>query len=654
MNMDPPPLSLSLLLLSCLLAHLGQGASTETQQRTRSPAEAAEPLGRSAYQPASLLEPSVSPSLDGLLRAFIENELQECDLVLIHDDSNEYEMQLTHLLALGNVRRLVRVDTKQDLQLAMGGESRCTAYLIFLGDHAHLLDLSQSQDEAWDYKGKYIVIGFSPEELEVLAASPKGRKTKHILGIVETSDEGVWALYGNVFYRERALLRVNSWRDGRFASPGELLLRDKTSDLRGAVLKVYRWEEASISCVLRKVATFAWEPNVFYTRDEGGLRRFGVDVDVVNVLGQVLNFSVAFVEPPRGELWGDERSNGSWSGMMGMLQTGQADLGAASIYVSVTRAAVVDFSAPYDSRLSCFMARTEPPLPRWQALAFPFHLWTWLALLMALALNAAFLYVIARGGSALGPEIGALGSAGSCLYYTFGMHCDAPQARTPLRPTTQLMVGMLWLYVTILTASYSTNLTAFIIVSRPPSSIETVEELRKSGLEVAGLGEFYRMALASAGDANLQGLTETYKGHRSVETILPKVLDGTSVFLQNSAYIEYVTASRFTQKGVAATRMMKECFAPYSIALAVQKHSPLKEDLDLVLGRLRDSGLIRQYFLQSLRSAAAAQDLGGSEKESEENGVIPLTLDHLQGIFLVACLGWGASATAFLGELLLG
>lgn len=31
-----------------------------------------------------------------------------------------------------------------------------------------------------------------------------------------------------------------------------------------------------------------------------------------------------------------------------------------------------------------------------------------------------------------------------------------------------------------------------------------MEELRKSGLEVAGLGEFYRMALASAGDANLQ------------------------------------------------------------------------------------------------------------------------------------------------------
>lgn len=52
-------------------------------------------------------------------------------------------------------------------------------------------------------------------------------------------------------------------------------------------------------------------------------------------------------------------------------------------------------------QLSCFMARTEPPLPRWQALAFPFQLWTWLALLLALALNAVFLYAVARGSSAL-------------------------------------------------------------------------------------------------------------------------------------------------------------------------------------------------------------------------------------------------------------
>ncbi|XP_063613828.1 ionotropic receptor 21a-like [Penaeus indicus] len=315
---------------------------------------------------------------------------------------------------------------------------------------------------------------------------------------------------------------------------------------------------------------------------------------------------------------------------MGMLQAGQADLGAASVYVSVTRAAAVDFTAPYDSRLSCFMARTEPPLPRWQALAFPFQLWTWLALLLALALNAVFLYVIARGGSALGPEIGALSSLTSCLYYTFGLHCDAPQARLPSRPSAQLTVGMLWLYVTILTASYSTNLTAFIIVSRPPGSIETVEELRRAGLEVAGLGDFYRVALASAGEANLQALTRTYKGHKSVETILPKVLDGSGVFLQNSAYIEFVTASRFTRKGVAATRMMKECFAPYSIALAVQKHSPLKEEVDKVLGRLRDSGLIRQYFLQSLRRAAA-QRLSSvhTSKQSQSHTYYSSKLDNL-------------------------
>lgn len=104
--MDPPWISCASLLLCCLLARPGQGTSTEGEPRTTSPAEATTTLSRFTPQDTSLSEASVSPSLSGLLKAMIENELQDCDLVLVHDESDEYEKQLTHLLSLGYARRV--------------------------------------------------------------------------------------------------------------------------------------------------------------------------------------------------------------------------------------------------------------------------------------------------------------------------------------------------------------------------------------------------------------------------------------------------------------------------------------------------------------------------------------------------------------------
>ena len=56
----------------------------------------------------------------------------------------------------------------------------------------------------------------------------------------------------------------------------------------------------------------------------------------------------------------------------------------------------------------------------------------------------------------------------------------------------------------ILTIVYSGNLTAFLLVRRPPTSIETIEDLYRSGLEVAALGDIYLGGIKSASDPNLR------------------------------------------------------------------------------------------------------------------------------------------------------
>ncbi|XP_037803934.1 glutamate receptor ionotropic, kainate 2-like [Penaeus monodon] len=244
----------------------------------------------------------------------------------------------------------------------------------------------------------------------------------------------------------------------------------------------------------------------------------------------------------------------------------------------------------------------------------------------------------------------------------------------PRSPSTRVFVLFLCLYAVILTIAYSTNLTAFLIVATSPAGVESIRELYESGKEVAGTGYFYRDALASSGDPFLQGLTDRYQGYSTAEDILEKVVSGDAVYLQNRGSLEYVRATKFSSRTLQGVRIMKECFAPYSIALAVQRHSPLKEKISQVVGRLRSSGLTRQYFLQSLRRAAASEvrareghhrglmllgregselaQGGAAEGDESTEGVIPLTLDHLQGVFLLALLGWCISFLVLLAECL--
>ena len=51
--------------------------------------------------------------------------------------------------------------------------------------------------------------------------------------------------------------------------------------------------------------TFEWKPSVLYIRDDDGKMQslYGIDIEVVQALAKVLNFTIQYQEPPPGEYW---------------------------------------------------------------------------------------------------------------------------------------------------------------------------------------------------------------------------------------------------------------------------------------------------------------------------------------------------------------
>ncbi|KAK4308273.1 hypothetical protein Pmani_020026 [Petrolisthes manimaculis] len=578
-------------------------------------------------------------SLVGLLKTVIHEDLSNCHLVFVYDASDLYSIVVQELmLLLLNSRQVFEMKKADDLLDVLWVSTGCGGYLLLLDHTQPLLTFANTHHHTWDYHGRYVFVSQRVEQVEALVATRNGKKTEHILGVVKGGQEGEWRVYMNMLYWGEGVRPVTTWRHHRFTSHSQLF-PDKLTDLQGAVLKV---------------STFELAPSVMYYRDENEslLYRYGEDIAVTETLARVLNFSLKFAEPADGYMWGWKEDD-NWMGLLGELYRDEADIGLCNLFITINRVEALDYSAPFSDDGSCFMARVEPPLPRWQALAFPFHPWTWLAILVGVILSGPILFLMAAASGYCRNEKSSLAQLGFSWFYSFGLHFREPQATGPCMDPTRVFVLFLWFYTMILTIAYSTNLTAFLLVQKPPHSIQTIEEIHQSDLEVAGLG-----AMLKDGNINLANL---YKSYETKEEAFTGVMEGKAVFWINGGFLRFHIVTHFTVRGVARARIMRECFMPYNIGMGLQRHSPLKRKFDEVIGWIQQSGILKQAVTQALRLAATTKEYGGGsggdgggetvQEVTEEGAVVALNVDHMQGVFMIAALGWFIAVVLFLLEI---
>ncbi|GFS60951.1 glutamate receptor ionotropic, delta-1 [Trichonephila clavipes] len=83
--------------------------------------------------------------------------------------------------------------------------------------------------------------------------------------------------------------------------------------------------------------------------DENGKTRIaGIEGYFAHAIFTEMNIEYDVVFPEDNE-FGRELNNGNWTGIVGMVQRGEADLAIASLGINENRFRVVDFSFPYST-----------------------------------------------------------------------------------------------------------------------------------------------------------------------------------------------------------------------------------------------------------------------------------------------------------------
>ncbi|KAK3881311.1 hypothetical protein Pcinc_014244 [Petrolisthes cinctipes] len=134
---------------------------------------------------------------------------------------------------------------------------------------------------------------------------------------------------------------------------------------------------------------------------------YGVDIEpytrsyhaqVVRALSQALNFTLSFTRPSDGEMWGWEQDNGTWTGLMGDLQSRRGDIGVADLYIMHQYFSIIDMSVEYDIEYLCFVNPMPGPYPQWMAITLPFLPHTWIAILVSVLVGMVALVLVGRVG----------------------------------------------------------------------------------------------------------------------------------------------------------------------------------------------------------------------------------------------------------------
>lgn len=515
--------------------------------------------------------------------------------------------------------------------------SVCDVYVVVLGEgrefvrHADDAVASTSQ-QLWNFKGRYVLLllgSVGPKELARLFTVTK---TANML-MLQPLQKRVLVWTQRLFPRGSPPRLLHSWRDESLR-PAQLRFINRENDLRNSVLRV---------------ATFDHPPSVVYDYDTEGrvVRRLGVDMQLIETLANVRNFTLEFSEVSHEELWGYELPNGTWLGLVGQVHYERVDLGTCNLFLETHRAKLVDYSSPYNFERGCFVTPSPTPLTSWRSPTLPFTWSTWVATGVLVILGGALLRLIVAISS--GIEAHDFKSLSYAYLYMLGSLSSRTLSLTPQGPSLQVYVGVVWLATLILSTGYSANLVAFLSVTELSEPIDTLQQLSRSGLRLGGHA-FWKTQFRASIDPIVRSFVDRLEDHVDLDSLFDNVAAGQYALIENQQYLETMAGARYP-RGRSSLRIMPQCLLTYSIGVAFPPKSPLADLLNPLIVRVVEAGLVLRwrrevvdyYRSQSVDSLTILDATISSRSTA-------LSLTHLQGVFYALAICYLVAFIVFLAE----
>ncbi|KAA0194874.1 Ionotropic receptor 120 [Hyalella azteca] len=331
----------------------------------------------------------------------------------------------------------------------------------------------------------------------------------------------------------------------------------------------------------------------------------GLNIKIIAELALRFNFSFTTTKKSPDFLWGN-CDNDSWSGLLGLVQSGQKELTINYFSMALDLKPHVHFDAsiPYFWEGFGFALKMPPPQPPWKNLLSPFQIQGFLQQSVSV---------------------------------------------TPSSPGLRMANFTWWLFCLLVTLYYSSNLFAVLTVPVFPQRLSTVKDLEKSGLRLAMVyyGEFLSEALLTSGNADLEALGRRMDlielpdadSARHYQQLLLYMKSGSHAITETFSFLQALL-----RRSNSSHYLLKEQIFSGPLVFFFRKGSRWRKKINSGIRRLTEAGVIQKWY----------KDLMENRKNEPDKTTHPsgLTLYHLQGPFLLFVLENAVAAATLVAEIL--
>ena len=403
-----------------------------------------------------------------------------------------------------------------------------------------------------------------------------------------------------------------------------------------------------------RAAAFPLDP--YSIMDDKGNFIDGIEYNIVNEAVKSLSMEMKAKIPDDGQFWGYlNRKTGKWTGVIGDVYRGDADITWGHLFIGTSRLTVVDFTQWYFMDPACVaVPRPREAYTKMFAALQPFSNNSWFAII-TMIISMMLLFTIYQF---IGNDNESFGSEYVMYVWASSMMQQHNMTHRIKNSILRLVVCLFLALSFILYSAYGGALKSILTITVYPPPVNTFDELTtvikaenwKISTCCKALYRFWNTY-----DSNIADMmfVSNWGNPNFLENAIKNVSFVATGEQRNGQQYALIDTQKTLKYGIhkfslvdknsqTDIHIMDQCYYYIPISFAIGKNSPLKEPINRKIVQLREGGFINKWM----------EDKVVIEVKQEARQDVAFTIEDLMGAFtilgLLLCLGCIALFIEFL------
>ncbi|KAM7387849.1 hypothetical protein PAMP_024061 [Pampus punctatissimus] len=376
---------------------------------------------------------------------------------------------------------------------------------------------------------------------------------------------------------------------------------------------------------------------------------YGYCIDLLEKLAEDLGFEFDLYIVGDGK-YGAWKA-GRWTGLVGDLLQGLADMAVTSFSINSARSRVIDFTSPFFSTSLGILVRSKDTAAPIGAFMWPLHWSMWVGIFLALHITALFLTLYEwKSPFGMTPHgrnrmrVFSYSSAlNLCYAILFGRTVSS---KTPKCWTGRFLMNLWAIFCLLVLSSYTANLAAVMVGEK---TFEEVTGIHDAKLHHPSQGfRFGTVRESSAEDYMKKSFPEmheymrlfneptTPEGVATLKTDPPQL----DAFIMDKALLDY-------EVSIDADCKLATVGKPFAIegyGIGLPQNSPLSSNISEFISRYKSDGYMDLLHDKWYKVVPCGNRVFAVTE------TLQMGISHFSGLFVLLCVGVGGALLTLAGE----